>query len=210
MLTQLMNTTDKPIPELLEFSRNKQIPGILEKNVLKALSFYPQLKNTSISFVLKDNIKNSVMQAQPVFRTLLKNRSKRSYRINVSTMFKLTHSAVSIHQLPDEVMIGWLGHELGHIMDYENRSNAGLVSFGYNYYFSGKYVKSAETTADTYAVNQGLGNYLVATKRFILDHAELPQAYKNKIARLYLSPDDIVEQVRKLEESKLAQQKTVL
>jgi len=48
-----------------------------------------------------------------------------------------------------------------------------------------------------------LGKYIIATKRFILDHAELPQAYKDKIARLYLSPDVIVEQIKKLEEKKL-------
>ena len=35
--------------------------------------------------------------------------------------------------------------------------------------------------ADSLAVERGMGNYIVATKRFILDHAELPQAYKDKI-----------------------------
>jgi hypothetical protein len=113
-----------------------------------------------------------------------------------------------IQQIPDDVMIGWIGHELGHILDYESRSNAGMVSFGYRYYFSSEYVKSAEIAADTYAVNHGLGNYIISTKRFILDHAELPKAYKDKIARLYLSPDVIVEQIRKLEEKKMEQQKT--
>jgi hypothetical protein len=103
-------------------------------------------------------------------------------------------------------MIGWIGHELGHIMDYESRTNKGMVAFGYNYLRSGTYVKKVEVIADTYAVNHGLGRYIIATKRFILDNAELPQAYKDKIARLYLSPDDIVEQVRKLEERKLRDQ----
>jgi hypothetical protein len=54
-----------------------------------------------------------------------------------------------------------------------------------------------------------LGQYLIATKRFILDHAELPQAYKDKIARLYVSPDEITEQVRLLEEEKLAAQQAL-
>jgi hypothetical protein len=100
-------------------------------------------------------------------------------------------------------MVGWIGHELGHILDYESMSNAGMVSFGYRYYFSPTYVKHSEMIADSLAVERGMGNYIVATKRFILDHAELPQAYKDKISRLYLSPDVIVEQVKKLEEQKL-------
>ena len=110
-----------------------------------------------------------------------------------------------IQQIPDQVMIGWIGHELGHILDYEGRSNAGLVSFGYRYYFHPSFVKHAEMLADSFAVERGMGNYIVATKRFILDHAELPQSYKDKIRKLYLSPDVIVEQVRKLEEKKLEQ-----
>ena len=105
-------------------------------------------------------------------------------------------------------MIRWIGHELVHILDYECMSNTEMIRFGYKYYFSDKFVKHAEMMADSFAVERGMGNYIVATKRFILNHAELPQAYKDKISRLYLSPDVIVEQVRKLEEKKLKQIKT--
>ncbi|HTE24330.1 hypothetical protein [Flavitalea sp.] len=198
--------TAQSTKEFDEFRANKKIPAIIEKNVLKALSFYPELKNTAIKFVFKKRLKGSVMQAQPFFRSLLQRRTNRSYRINISALFRLTHTVTPIHQLPEEIMIGWIGHELGHIMDYESRSNRGMVAFGYNYLRSGKYVKQVEVIADTYAVNHGLGSYIIATKRFILDHAELPQAYKDKIARLYLSPDDIVEQVRKLEERRVKEQ----
>src|SRR5215212_2422791 len=205
MLSQLINTDDQDDPELLQFGQNKQIPALIEKNVLKALSFYPELENTTIGFIFKTNIKTSVMQAQPVFMTLLQRRKNRRYRINISEYFKLINTQIPIQQIPDDVMIGWIGHELGHILDYEGKSNAGMVSFGYRYYFHSSFVKHAEMVADSLAVERGMGNYIVATKRFILDHAELPQSYKNKIARLYLSPDVIVEQVRKLEEKKLLQ-----
>ena len=203
MLSQLINADDQDDPELLQFGQNKQIPALIEKNVLKALSFYPELENTTIGFMFKTNIKTSVMQAQPVFMTLLQRRKNRRYRINISEYFKLINTQIPIQQIPDDVMIGWIGHELGHILDYEGKSNAGMVSFGYRYYFHSSFVKHAEMVADSLAVERGMGNYIVATKRFILDHAELPQSYKNKIARLYLSPDVIVEQVRKLEEKKL-------
>lgn len=206
MLTQHPDSS----PELARFKRNKTIPAIIEKNVLTALSFYPELQDAVIHFVFKQRIKSSVMQAQPVFGSLLRSRANRSYRINISAMFRLTHTAVPIHHLPDEIMIGWIGHELGHIMDYEHRSNLGVVGFGLGYVTSAAYVKKAEQRADDYAVRRGLGRYLIATKRFILDHAELPQAYKDKIARLYVSPDEITEQVRILEEEKLAAQQQAL
>jgi hypothetical protein len=207
MLSQIMNTKDQAGEELLQFRHNKEIPSVIEKNVLNALSFFPELKNTAIRFIFKTDIKSSVMQAQPVVTTILGKRKSRRYRINISRNFKLIHCDMPITQIPDDVMIGWIGHELGHILDYEGKSNLEIVSFGYHYLFHDDFVKHAEMVADSFAVERGMGDYIVATKRFILDHAELPQAYKDKIRRLYLSPDVIVEQVRKLEEKKLVQQK---
>ncbi len=188
--------------EFLSLGHNKQIPRVIKQQVLKSLSFYPELKNTVIRFNFKKNIRTSLMQAQPVFSTLLYKRKNRRYRINISSHFKLSSYDLPITEIPEEVMVGWIVHELGHIMDYEHRSNAAIVLFGTRYLFSPKYVKEAERVADTYAVEHGSGKFILATKRFILDHAEIPQEYKNKITRLYLSPDVIVELVKKLEKKK--------
>jgi hypothetical protein len=177
---------------------NKKIPSVLSAEITKALSFYPELAHTPIRFQFRQRIKGSVMQAQPVIRSFFTNQ--RQYQINISALFRLTHAAEPIHQLPAEVLIGWIGHELGHVMDYENRSVWGMVCFGLGYLLSPGYVRKAERTADTFAVNHGLGRFIIATKHYILDHTSLPDKYKRKIARLYLSPDDIVEQVRALEE----------
>src|SRR5919205_793993 len=92
MIIQDLDTNGQISPELLQFRNNKQMPAAIEKNVLKALSFYPELKNTPISFVFKTNIKSSIMQAQPVFKTLLQKKKNRQYRINISAYFKLIHS----------------------------------------------------------------------------------------------------------------------
>ena len=186
------------------FRENKKIPKVIEKEVLKALSFYPELQSVSINFVFKQNIKKSVMQAQPRIETMFNKKENRGYNINISSLFKLTHTAIPIQQIPADIMIGWIGHELGHIMDYHNRDIFGMIRFGFGYLFSTKYIQQAERVADTFAVMHGLGHYIIQTKNFILNHAELPEKYKQKIARLYLSPDDIVEQVRLLEVQKSA------
>ncbi|MCE7067284.1 hypothetical protein [Dyadobacter sp. CY326] len=199
-----MKTPPNPDTDLSDFAVNKTIPKVIENEVLKALSFYPELKETRIDFVFKRNIKRSVMQAQPKISTMF--GTNRGYNINISALFRLTTSAIPIHQIPADIMVGWIGHELGHIMDYENRSVTEMMRFGIGYLFSSTYIRQAERAADTYAVNHGLGSYIVKTKHFILNHASLSDKYKNKIARLYLSPDDIMEQVRKLE---AGQQKTL-
>ena len=192
-----MHASEDSPNDLDIFKTNKTIPKVIENEVLKALSFYPELKETPIDFVFKKNIKRSVMQAQPKIGTMFGPR--RGYNINISALFRLTTSAIPIHQIPSDIMVGWIGHELGHIMDYENRNVTGMMRFGIGYLVSSTYVKQAERVADTFAVNHGLGSYILKTKHFILNHASLSQKYKDKIARLYLSPDDIVEQVRKLE-----------
>jgi hypothetical protein len=185
--------------EFDQYKINKIIPKVLENEILKALSFYPELKETHIDFVFKRNIKRSVMQAQPKVLSIF--GKQRAYNINISALFRLKTSAIPIHQLPPDIIVGWIGHELGHIMDYENRNMPGMIRFGVGYLFSSNYVREAERMADTYAVNHGLGKYILATKHFILNHSNLSEKYKQKIARLYLSPDDIMEQVLKLETS---------
>lgn len=211
MTIAVSNTSANELPaEIFKFKHNKHIPKVIERNVLIALSHYPELEHTTINFVFKKNIKGSVMQAQPLLSSVFKGRDERGYQINISAMLKLMHSAVPIHQLPDNIMIGWIGHELGHVMDYEQRSNIGLLGFGISYLLSKTYRIQGETTADTFAVNHGLGQYIIETKNFILDHAELPEVYKAKIARLYLSPEAIVEQVRILEEKKIKDQTKAL
>jgi hypothetical protein len=187
------------------FRENKKIPRVIENEVLTALSFYPELQKTHIHFIFKKNIRKSVMQAQPDIPAMLKGQ--RVYRIHISALFKLTTTAIPIHQIPSDIMTGWIGHELGHVMDYENRSISGMIRFGLGYLFSANYIRKAERVADTYAVNHGLGKYILETKHFILNHAQLAEKYNRKIARLYLSPDDIVEQVRLLELKQLEAQK---
>lgn len=203
MTAQAFSTRAQTEPALLQYSHNKQIPPSIRQNVLKALSYYPELKDTPINFLFKSALNSSVMQAQPVYSSLLGRKKNRLYRINISSEFRLIQSHLPIMSIPDEVMIGWIGHELGHILDYEGRSNTDMIAFGYKYLFRSSFVKHAEMLADSYAVERGMGNYIVATKRFILNHAELPQSYKDKISRLYLSPDVIVEKVKALEEKNL-------
>src|SRR5688500_12508696 len=87
MITGTVHTNAQILSELLHFKHNKQIPAAIESNVLKALSFYPELKNTSIRFIFKKRIKSSIMQAQPIFKTLFQKRKNRRYRINISAHF---------------------------------------------------------------------------------------------------------------------------
>ena len=174
----------------------KTIPKQIKEEAIIALSHYPDLKNTAIEFVIKPSLKKSFMKAQPVFSTLLNPSKKRHYVIYISQNFIVEDKKVNLNDIPKKVLIGWLGHELGHVMDYKNRSGINLIGFGVRYLFSGSHIREAERVADSYAVSNGMGDYILATKNYILNHADFSDVYKDRIKRLYVSPDEILELIK--------------
>src|SRR5690554_1410698 len=146
---------------------NKIIPEQIKEEAIKALSFYPELWNTPIEFRFKENIKKSTMQAQPRFASFFKGKKNREYLILISNQIQIEDKKFTFDDIPSDVKIGWLGHELGHIMDYRERTNVGMIIFGIRYLFSSKSIKKIERTADTYAIIHGMGDYILKTKNFI-------------------------------------------
>lgn len=178
---------------------NKIIPPSIETEVRIALSHFPELIDTPIEFRFREKIKKSFMLAQPKFSGIFNKRKNRSYFIFISESFNIEGDEFGVNEIPTDVLIGWIGHELGHIMDYRERTGLNMVIFGVRYLFSKRYIREAERAADTYAVNRGMGEYILATKDFILSHANLSEVYKARIKRLYLSPEEILELVEELE-----------
>lgn len=173
--------------------RNKIIPKNIEKAALEALSFYPELAETSIEFKFKDNIKKSTMQAQPRFASFFKRKEEREYLILISRNIQIEGEKFTMDDIPSDVKVGWIGHELGHVIDYSQRTNLGMVIFGIKYLFSSVHIKEVERAADSYAIAHGMGDYILTTKNFILENANLSEKYKDRIRRLYISPEEVME-----------------
>ncbi|PKA97280.1 hypothetical protein B0O79_0934 [Flavobacteriaceae bacterium MAR_2009_75] len=184
----------------LALNAQHKAPESIIKEVEVALDHYPELNDTPITFKFKKNISKSTMQAQPHFWSLFKSRKHRKYVILISERIKISGKTFLTRDIPQDIMIGWLGHELGHVMDYTNRSSLNLIWFGLKYTFSGSYIKEAERAADTYAVSHGMGDYILKTKSFILDNAEIEEQYKSRIRKYYLSPKEIMALVEEKEE----------
>ena len=172
---------------------NKIIPESLEKEVMEALTFYPELYETAIEFKFKNNIKKSTMQAQPRFASFFKKKENREYLIFISRKIQIEGEVFTMDDIPSDVKVGWLGHELGHVMDYSHRTNVGMLILGIKYLFSAAHIKEVERAADTYAIAQGMGDYILKTKNFILENANLSERYKERIRRLYISPEEVME-----------------
>lgn len=171
------------------------IPDSIRENVETALSYYPMLQDTKIEFRFKSNIKKSTMQARPRFGSFFRSRKHREYVILISEKFKISTEEFQTRDIPADIFIGWIGHELGHILDYQNRDKLNLIWFGLRYLFSENHIVEAERAADSYAVNQGMEDYILKTKDFILNHADITPTYKSRIQKYYLSPEEIMHLV---------------
>jgi hypothetical protein len=180
------------------FYQHKTIPVVVEPEIKKALSFYPELKDTPIDFVFDPNTSKSVMLSQPVLKSFLRGQKNRTYVVKINPRFSMVHSSIPIQNVPPTILTGWFGHELGHVLDYSQRSNWEILVFGVRYLSSDHFIQQAERNADTYAVDHGLGTYIIATKNFILNNADLPLVYKERIKRLYLSPQQIMDLIKKV------------
>lgn len=99
-----------------------------------------------------------------------------------------------------EVIVGWLGHELGHVLDYKNRNSINLMYFGFMYYFSKRFLMKAEITADRNAVEHGLINELVVSKKFGRNPKYFQRRYIDKLNALYPSVETVLSWADELEE----------
>jgi hypothetical protein len=177
---------------LVALNAQHKVPESIQEEARNALAFYPDLKDTYITFKFKNNIRKSTMQARPEFFSLFRNRKKRKYRILISRQFKISGSEFKTTDIPPDILVGWLGHELGHIVDYKNRSGMNLLGFGARYLLSEHHIRSAERTADTAAVSHGMGEFILKTKAFLLNHTSIPASYKERIKKYYLTPEEIM------------------
>ncbi|MFT5723674.1 MAG: hypothetical protein ACI9JN_000791 [Bacteroidia bacterium] len=172
---------------------NKRYPGRLKSEVEKALLYYPDLEHIAIEFRWGVFTQHSFMLAQPKPLTLLRNRNKREYQIIMRKKFFLKNNRVPNSRIPSDVLVGWLGHELGHVADYKDRSSWNLAWFGICYYFSKTFLKKAEISADLNAVKHGLIKELVVSKEFGRNPAYFPWSYIKKLQKFYPSIEDVLK-----------------
>lgn len=170
---------------------NKVIPVEVKEAVVQALSFFPELDDYAIEFKFRNRLNNRVMQAQPKIKTFFKGKEKRHYKVIISRNLVMHDTAMTVDQLPFEILVGWFAHELGHIMDYKDRSAGNLIRFAAKYLTSKPFIRKSEKRADALAVGNGCGKEIISTKKFILFKSRFTKEYKAKIKDLYPSPEDI-------------------
>lgn len=155
----------------------------------KAVTGFKTLEHNTIILSQKSTPKTN-MRAQPVLDRYIFNKQKRTYKIEMSNHPNFAQY-LKIEELPEVVLVGWFAHELGHVMDYFHRSASNMIQFGLGYWLFPNFRIGAERKADLYAIDNGFAKEILATKKFILEHSSLPNIYKKKIEKYYMSPDEV-------------------
>jgi len=185
--------TQGPVLDKTNSTGAWQYPAVLKEAIRPLHSRYPALQEVSIKFAFSQAFRGAVMQAQPQWPSMLHPGQDRRYQIEIRPYLLLREEqdTLALHRIPRNVLIGWLGHELGHISDYENKGFGEMIGLGLGYLTSEVSQKATERRADSIATMHGLGPEIIAVKQFILREKAFPLSYRDKIRRIYPSTDHI-------------------
>ncbi|MEO5683639.1 MAG: hypothetical protein ABIQ88_13410 [Chitinophagaceae bacterium] len=198
-ITEAMNTE---YPMLKEGAgKNKKILPLFEKQILFALSFFPEFKETKIHFKLKKS-SNGIISTRPSWGSIFRRSSKRTYIviINDSTggrSFPVFRNGGVNGQ------VGILGHELCHILYFNKKTGLGLIGLGIRH-LSTKFMDGFENRTDSVDIERGLGYQLIdwniyLRKAFGMQHPEEgPDPFFGPQKReRYMSPTSIRKAIAK-------------
>ena len=139
-----------------EFGTNKTYPEDVEIAVLVALSYFPELKNTPIEFVYEKQCEFLI--TKPKNRIFI-GRRKRRYRILMTTN-KDPAKGMVIERVAFNALVGVIGHELAHVLDYSQKSVFSTAMTSFRYSTSKQYRRNLERATDIATVDHGLGYQL--------------------------------------------------
>jgi len=133
--------------------QNKEIPGSISLQSKIALSRYPELNNINISFRFK-KIRTS-MACRPSPLSVFRKKTKRKYTIFINNK-QHKKEAICIKNLSFNAQVGVIAHELGHVVDYQQKTGLEIIGVAIRYNFK-KQRSKFEKSIDSIAITRGFG-----------------------------------------------------
>lgn len=177
------------------FAHNKEIPAAFEKPILKALSYFPELRDVHIVFRIQQAY--TPLSTKPAFASMFKRKNHRTYIITISNKTIDTLNRLLYQNLDFEEQVGIMGHELSHVVDFNHKNFLQSVGSAIGH-LSKKYIDKMEYHTDLICIQHGLGKYLEAYSIHVreamhvhywrgVDHVNEP----NDSHERYMNPDTI-------------------
>ena len=169
------------------YGHGKILTPEFELPALIALSFYPALDSSIIE--TKRRRINTLGHVRPRIGFVFKNRKNRHYII-VINKFPEKNLGFGFNEIPFNAQVGFFGHELAHITDYEEKSNVRMTLFGIKYLLNKRKV---ERYTDITTIEHGLGQQLYSLNKFIRNNPDINRKYLEYKKKYYLNPGEIMD-----------------
>jgi hypothetical protein len=141
------------------FAENKSMPAEYEKQILTALSYFPELRETKITFTLvKSN--SGVIETRPEWLSVFRNGKNRAYLVFIGDSSQKYTPPFKFRDSPVNGQVGIIGHELSHILYFSKRNTFGLLKTGIAH-VSTKYMDHFENKTDSVCIERGFGYQLI-------------------------------------------------
>jgi hypothetical protein len=178
-----------------QFGKNKNLPPELELECLVALSYFPELANVSIEFKWNNNLKSTMKMMPSITSFFFRKKMKYVVHINQNA----TYTNLSLQELTFNAKVGWLGHELGHVIQCTLK-NLEWVFYGWVFLIvSKKFVRKHERKTDMITIEHGLGYALYEGMHYTFNQPDIHPNYIKGLKENYLSLEEILEEVKKVE-----------
>lgn len=189
-----------------QYRTNKKIPEEIAPQVLTALSYYPELKDAKIIFRLKK--RKTPLTSRPRIFSVFRGKKKRAYVITISSETKKYLAPILFSRLPYNAQVGVIGHEIGHIVEYKEKSSLQLIRLSFKL-FNSDFVDSFEFNTDQRTIEHGLGYQLLDWSIFVRKalgiiewkgaSEDLATGNLPEVNQRYMNPKTIRTQIQDLE-----------
>ena len=181
---------------LKKYGKNKTLAKGFELQCLLALSHYPELKETSIDFLVEPAFLPLASRPEPM--SILFPWKKRKYLVIISNASTDYFEKILLRNTPFNEQVGIIGHELAHAIYYQNKSALDFVSIAYKYQYNNDYRNNFERNTDKRAVAHGLGYQMVDFAYFVRRaFGQSEESIEKEEGNMYLSPNELLKEMKK-------------
>ena len=141
------------------FGENKTMTVEFEKQILTALSYFPELRRTKITFILQKG-NSGVIETRPEWFSVFRNSKSRAYIVFIGDSSSRHTPRFMFRNSPVNGQVGIIGHELTHILYFSQKNTFGLLKTGVAH-LSTSYMDDFENKTDSVCIERGLGYQLI-------------------------------------------------
>jgi hypothetical protein len=141
------------------FGNNKTIPAEFDKQIITALSYFPDLRNTRITFILEKG-SSGVIETRPEWLSVFRNSRSRSYIVFIGDSSSRHTPQFMFRNSTVNGQVGIIGHELSHVLYFSAHNTFGLLKTGVAH-VSQRYMDNFENKTDSICIERGLGYQLI-------------------------------------------------